>query len=93
MNIEKANAVLPLMLKQLRLPTFTRFWKEIAEQSDREGWSGAYLLATLCEHELQERKTRKMATRLRESCLNKGKTLSTFEFAHTYQFFLKLPEE
>lgn len=82
MNTEQANAVLPLMLKQLRLPTFKRFWKEIADQSDREGWGGPRFLATLCEHELQERRTRAMSARLRESCLDKGKTLATFEFGH-----------
>lgn len=83
MNIEKANAVLPLMLKQLRLPAFTSSWRDIAEQSDREGWGSSSFLAVLCEHELQARSTRRMATRLRESYLDKGKTLSTFEFSHT----------
>ncbi len=83
MNLEKANAVLPLMLKQLRLPAFTSIWRDIAEQSDREGWGSSPFLATLCEHELQARNTRRMSTRLRESCLDKGKTLSTFEFSHT----------
>jgi DNA replication protein DnaC len=82
MNMEKANAVLPLMLKQLRLPSFKRIWKEIADQADQEGWGSSRYLATLCEYELQERRTRAMNARLRESGLDKGKTLSTFEFRH-----------
>jgi DNA replication protein DnaC len=80
--MEKANAVLPLMLKQLRLPTFKRFWKEIADQADQEGWGNSRFLATLCEYELQARRTRTMHTRLRESCLDKGKTFSTFEYSY-----------
>lgn len=82
MNTEQANAVLPLMLKQLRLPSFKRFWKEIADQSDREGWGSSRYLASLCEFELQERRARAMSARLRESCLDRGKTLATFEFGH-----------
>lgn len=70
------------MLKQLRLPSFKRFWKEIAEQADQEGWGSSRYLATLCEYELQTRRTRTMNARLKASCLNKGKTLSTFEFSH-----------
>jgi DNA replication protein DnaC len=82
MNTEKANAILPLMLKQLRLPTFKRLWRDLADQADREGWGSSRYLATLSEHELQARRTRTMTDRLRESCLDKGKTLSTFEFSH-----------
>lgn len=82
MNIEKANAVLPLMLKQLRLPAFKSIWKEIADQADHEEWSCARYLATLCEYELQTRRTRALNARMRESCLNKGKMFSTFEFCH-----------
>lgn len=70
------------MLKQLRLPSFKRCWKEIADQADRDGWSSSRYLATLCEHELQARRTRTMNARLRESCLDKGKTLGTFDFSY-----------
>lgn len=82
MSMEKAKAVLPLLLKQLRLPTFKTTWKELADQADKEGWGSARFLATLCEYELQARRTRRMSERLRESCLEKGKTLSSFEFNH-----------
>ena len=51
-------AKLPLMLSELRMPTFGRLWQEIGERADREGWGAARFLAALCEHELAERATR-----------------------------------
>lgn len=82
MSIEKAKAVLPMMLKELRLPTFGKFWKEIGHQSDADGWGSFRYLSTLCEHELQDRNTRRMKKTIRESCLDIGKTLTTFNFGH-----------
>lgn len=78
----KADAAkLPVMLTGLRLPTIARLWQELAARADREGWGAARYLATLCEHEIQERHTRRIARHLAEAALPTGKTLQTFEFA------------
>ena len=50
-------------------------------RADREGWGAARYLATLCEHEVQERHTRRIARHLAEADLPAGKTLQSFEFA------------
>ena len=74
-------AQLPLMLTTLRLPTIGRLWHSFAERADREGWGAARYLAALCEHELAERTTRRIARHLAQSGLPQGKTFATFEFA------------
>jgi DNA replication protein DnaC len=74
-------AKLPLMLSELRMPTFGRLWQEIGERADREGWGAARFLAALCEHELAERATRRIARHLAASGLPAGKTIETFDFA------------
>ena len=73
-------AQLPLMLTTLRLPTIGRLWHSFAERADREGWGAARYLAALCEHELAERTTRRIARHLAQSGLPQGKTFATFEF-------------
>ncbi|WP_419905099.1 hypothetical protein [Kiloniella sp.] len=46
-NIEVDQHKLPLMLTDLRLPSFHKHWQDIAIQSDKEGWSAARFLAVL----------------------------------------------
>ena len=82
MNHEQAKASLPILLKGLRLPTFGKFWEEIAHESDTEGWGSARYLATLCEHELQARNSRRMKANVRESGLSIGKSMATLDFSH-----------
>ena len=74
-------AKLPLRLTELRMPTFGRLWQEMGERADREGWGTARFLAALCEHELAERATRRIARHLAASGLPAGKTIETFDFA------------
>jgi DNA replication protein DnaC len=74
-------ARLPLMLTELRLPTIGRLWQEFGARADREGWGAARFLAALCEHELAERATRRIARHLAAAALPAGKTLETFDFA------------
>ena len=50
-------ATLPLLLKGLRLPTFARQWKPLAERAESQGWSVTRYLAQLCELETAERQT------------------------------------
>jgi DNA replication protein DnaC len=74
-------AQLPLMLTTLRLPTIGRLWHSFAERADSEGWGAARFLAALCDHELAERTSRRIARQLAHSGLPQGKTFATFEFA------------
>ena len=74
-------ARLPIMLGELRLPTVNRLWPEFAERADKEGWPAARFLATLIEHELAERVTRRIERHRIEARLPPEKTLATFDFA------------
>lgn len=73
-------ARLTLLLNELRLPTIKTVWSRFTEQSDREGWPGARLLATLAEHEIAERGRRRIERHLFEARLPPGKTLESFDF-------------
>jgi len=37
MTVTVDTAKLPVLLSELRLPTFARLWSEFAERADREG--------------------------------------------------------
>ena len=54
-TIKVDTARLPLLLRELRLPTIAAMWQTFTERADREGWPAARLLATLTELELAER--------------------------------------
>ena len=82
MSTAQAEAArLPIMLGELRLPTVNRLWPEFAERADKEGWPAARFLATLVEHELAERVTRRIERHRSEARLPPDKTLATFDFA------------
>jgi DNA replication protein DnaC len=74
-------ARLPLMLNALRLPTIGRLWASFSAEADRQGWGAARFLAALCEHELADRDSRRIARHLAESELPAGKTFANFDFA------------
>ena len=74
-------AALPLLLTELRLPTIKRLWESLAAQSNREGWPAERFLAALCEHEMNERETRRIDRHRGESMLPPDKRLSSFDFA------------
>jgi len=74
-------ARLSLLLNELRLPTIKTAWPTFTEQSDREGWPAARLLAALAEHEIAERARRRIERHLLEARLPPGKTLDAFDFA------------
>jgi DNA replication protein DnaC len=65
----------------LRLPTVHRLWPDFADRADKEGWPAARFLATLVEHELAERVTRRIERHRLESRLPPEKTLATFDFS------------
>ena len=74
-------AKLPVMHSTLRLPTIARLWQDLGQRAHREGWGTARSLAVLCEHEIHERHSRRIARHLAEAALPPGKTLATFDFA------------
>ncbi|EIM30936.1 IS21-like element helper ATPase IstB [Microvirga lotononidis] len=75
------TAKLPVLLTTLRLPTISRLWQEIGARADAEGWGSARFLAALCEHEIHERHSRRIARHLAEADLPHGKTFATFDFS------------
>ncbi len=76
-----SDAVLGDLLTSLRLPTIRRLWRDLAETAASNDWSHTRFLAALCEHELQERETRRIHRRRQEAGLPAGKTLQTFDVA------------
>ncbi len=74
-------ARLPILLTELRLPTFARMWPSLAETADAESWPAARFLAALAEHEVAERLQRRIARHAQESRLPPGKTFEAFDFA------------
>jgi len=75
------TATLPLMLKQLRLSSIARYWQAFLDKAERNGWDGAQYLSALCEQELAERYSRRIARYSKESHLPVGKSLASFDFA------------
>lgn len=77
----KESATLPLLLKELRLPSMGQLWKETAEKARNQGWSPERYLTTLCDHEVADRQRRKFSRHLQEAKLPKGKSIESFEFS------------
>lgn len=75
------TATLPLLLKQLRLSSFSRHWESLLEQSTQRSWNSAQYLTALCEQELADRHSRRINRYAKESRLPVGKTLSSFDFS------------
>jgi len=77
-----ATAELPALLRSLRLPTIGNMWQSLLAQAEDEQWSHAHYLSVLCEHEANERESRRIARFTRESGLPISKTITSFDF-HT----------
>ena len=73
-------AVLPMLLKQLCLPTMSRLWSELNQEAAQQGWTFVRYLATLCEHELSHRNNQRLARNMANAKLPRGKSLETFDF-------------
>ena len=78
-----STETLPVLLKQLRLSTIARLWEPLLCRAQEEHWNPAQYLATLCEQEINERYSRRIARFTKESRLPVGKSLETFNFKHT----------
>jgi DNA replication protein DnaC len=81
MNRKREQAILPLLLSQLRLPTINRQWEGAAQEAASKGWSHPQYLATLCEQEIAERDRRRLSKRMFEAQLPKGKGLEAYDFS------------
>lgn len=76
------NAKLPVLLKELHLPTIGRLWERMAQEALQQEWTHGFFLSTLCEHEVAERSQKRIHRRLKQSKLPPGKSLATFDFTH-----------
>ena len=76
----KEKTLLPMLLKQLRLPTVNRLWKSESQKAIEQGWTPTHYLMILCEYELSDRNNRRLARHMLEAKLPRGKTLETFDF-------------
>lgn len=77
------SATLPVLLKQLRLSTMAQIWESFGEKAKAEQWDYSRYLSALCEQEMHERYSRRIARFTKESKLPVGKTLGMFNFDHT----------
>ncbi len=71
---------LPLLLKQLALPTMLAHWSEILDNAIDDRWSHAKNLAAICELEVAARYQKRVQRYMTESKLLQGKTLDSFDF-------------
>ena len=71
---------LPVLLKQLRLPTMQKRWQSLHQQALRDNWDMPRFLSVLCEEELAQRETQRLQRYLKEAKLPLGKTLEQFDF-------------
>jgi len=76
----KEAAILPMLLKQLRLPTMSRLWEATNKEAVQQGWTPTRYLKTLCEYELSHRDNRRLSRHMAEALLPRGKTLEVFDF-------------
>jgi DNA replication protein DnaC len=68
---------LALMLRALKLPSFARYYSEIAQNAEREGWTFGQYLHHLSELEILERRRKRTERYLKGSDLPPEKTLAT----------------
>lgn len=73
-------ASLPVLLKELKLASFTKHWEDLAQKALDEQWLPQTYLAALCEQEAAERYEKRLQRFTREAQLPPGKHLSQFDF-------------
>lgn len=78
---ESTQSKLEAILRQLKLPSFSRHYEEAAVCAEREGWSFAQYLYHLAETELEDRRRRRIERNLKRSMLPLEKTLATLNLA------------
>ena len=76
------SITLPLLLKELRLLTMLRHYRELAEMALKNDVPHEGYLANLCELEINTRGTNRIIRNTKLSKLPVGKSLSSFNFKH-----------
>jgi DNA replication protein DnaC len=71
------SETLPLMLKELRLPAFGRYYQRYQEEAAENAWSYSQYLAVLCEQEVAQRFQSRISNWTREAKLPRGKSFAT----------------
>ncbi len=74
------SSTLPVLLKQLKLSTMKSLWESYLDKAHEQGWDHATYLTALCEEEVNQRYTRRIARFFKEAKLPPGKTMSSFDF-------------
>ena len=75
------TATLPLLLKQLGLPSIYNNWEAVAREAEEKHWSYTKYLAILSELEATARYNKRVQRHIKESKLPSSKTLATFNFS------------
>lgn len=74
------SEALPLMLKELRLPTFGQYYQDYQDRASEHAWSYSQYLAALCEQEIAQRFQGRISSWTREAKLPRGKSFATLAF-------------
>jgi len=74
------SSTLPVLLKQLKLSAMKALWESYLDKAHEQGWDSATYLTALCEEEVNQRYTRRIARFFKEAKLPPGKTMSSFDF-------------
>jgi len=77
------SAVLPLLLKQLGLPTMYRHYQTTAEEAEKAHWTYTDYLSVLSDLEVSSRRQKRIQRHIKEAKLPAGKALDTFDFTVT----------
>jgi len=78
----KEDAILPSLLKDLKLPAMGQHWERLGKISIERGWSPTRYLVELCEQEVTEREKRRLSRYMLQSQLPRGKSLETYDFKY-----------
>jgi DNA replication protein DnaC len=70
-------ATLPLLLKQLHLPSMYTHWESLSHQAQKDHWSYAQYLTGLADLEITARNQKRIERYIKESKLPTGKSLVT----------------
>lgn len=74
-------AALPVLLKELKLTAFSKYWESLAQKALDEHWLPQSYLAELCAQETTERYHKRLQRYLRDAELPPAKQLSQFDFS------------
>jgi DNA replication protein DnaC len=74
------TATLPLLLKQLGLPSMLAHWEEQSELAQKNNWTYPQYLSVLSNIEASQRQQKRIMRHIKEAKLPPGKTLDSFDF-------------